>query len=43
MDATVDDFLNEINEIAPPKQLSTDESGKCINDLYQQRLMLLHK
>lgn len=30
MDAKVDDFLNEINEIAPPKQIATNESGERI-------------
>lgn len=29
MDATVDDFLKEINEIVPPKQ-KTSENGKLL-------------
>lgn len=29
MDAKVDDFFNEINEIAPPKQTPNDEGGKA--------------
>lgn len=37
MDAKVDDFLNEINEIAPPHRLSTDECGKYNIYYYNSR------